>query len=312
MPPTRRCRNGSSAWSKKLPGEPTPEQPGGRRRLSYLEPKPIVVLPHGRFLGAAAWHRTAGGFCLGEHVPTVAPEEVVTHTHPDAHFVLLLAGTYVSSADGAAPLARPPLLIYNPPGTTHRDRFHTLAGRFFTVSPSAQALARIVEAVRPVDHPTALTADRALVLAHQLAGECRTWDTASPLVAEGLCLALMGEMARTANRPYRQQPSWLRLARECLRDRCGEHVRMSEIAHVAGVHPVHLARAFREFFHCTPGEYFRRCRLERAAHLLAYGRLPVAHIAAEAGFADQSHFSKAFRKAFSTTPREFRRAHVSR
>ena len=270
-----------------------------------------TVLPHGQFLGASTWRRSVPGLKLAELVPTVAPADVATHTHPEAHFVLLLAGSYLSAADGAPSLGRAPLLIYNPPGTMHRDRFHTLDGRFFTVSPSAAAFAHVMESVRLVDHPTALLAGRPLALAHRLAREGSAWDAASSLIAEGMCFELMGEMARMADRSHRQPPSWLRATREFLHDRCSEHVRIADVARAAGVHPIHLARTFRKFFQCSPGDYLRRCRLDRAAHLLAAGSLPLARIAAEAGFADQSHFSKAFRKEFSTTPHDYRRAHVS-
>ena len=148
-------------------------------------------------------------------------------------------------------------------------------------------------------------------LAQRLSRECGHWEAASPLVAEGLCLQLMAEMSRTRERPHRRPPAWLKATRELLYERCSEQLRISEIARAAGIHPIHLARTFREFFGCTPGDYLRRCRLDRAALLLTRNNLPIGRIAAEAGFADQSHFSKAFRKAYRTSPREYRRTHVS-
>lgn len=277
-----------------------------------MDPRAALVLPHGQFLGACASKREAGGFALAELTPTVPPEEVARHTHEDAHLVLLLDGTYVSTAAKAPPICRPPLLIYNPPGTTHRDRFHALDGRFLTISVSGAGLQRIRQFLEPLDQPTAFREGPPLQLAQRLFRECRQWDRVSPLAAEGLCLELMAEMARTADRRHRQPPSWLKTARALIHDRCAENIGVSEIAQAVGVHPVHLARTFREFYQCTPGDYLRHCRLERAAGLLRGPGQPIAEIALDAGFADQSHFSKAFRKAFAVSPSEYRRAHVAR
>lgn len=286
------------------------EPPSPPPRILTVDLRASSVLQYGQFLGACVRRRESAGFAFVQLIPAVASAEVAKHTHPDAHFVLLVDGIYISAA-AAPPLSRPPLLIYNPPGTTHRDRFHTLAGRFFTISVSAESLARIAEFIDPVERPTALVEGHAVALAQRLSCECRRWDAASPLIAEGICLELMAEMTRAVDRKHRQPPSWLRDAREFLNDRCSEDVRISEIARTVGVHPVHLARTFREFFGCTPGDYLRRCRLDRAAVLLARNKLPIARIASQGGFADQSHFSKLFRKAFLMSPSEYRRAHVS-
>lgn len=72
------------------------------------------------------------------------------------------------------------------------------------------------------------------------------------------------------------------------------------------MHPVHLTRTFRRFFGCTPGEYLRERRLEKAASLLAGSRLPLSEVALESGFADQSHLAKAFKRAYGVTPSEYR------
>ena len=73
------------------------------------------------------------------------------------------------------------------------------------------------------------------------------------------------------------------------------------------MHPVAFARAFRRRYGRSPGEYLRECRLERAAGLLRDRRLSLADIAARAGFVDQSHFTRSFRRGFGCTPGAWRR-----
>jgi AraC family transcriptional regulator len=87
---------------------------------------------------------------------------------------------------------------------------------------------------------------------------------------------------------------------------------MGDIAHDAGVHPVHLARQFRRYFGCAPADYVRQRRVELAALLVRTTPRPLAEIAYACGFVDQSHLNRAFVKTFATSPAAYRRRHVSR
>ena len=83
---------------------------------------------------------------------------------------------------------------------------------------------------------------------------------------------------------------------------------MGDLAASAGVHPDHLARAFRLRFGVPLGTYVRRLRLDWAAgQLSGGGDVAIVHIALNAGFADQSHFTRAFKRHTGLTPAEYRR-----
>jgi AraC family transcriptional regulator len=126
------------------------------------------------------------------------------------------------------------------------------------------------------------------------------------LHGESLALTLLAAVAPDRSRRGATPPAWLAVARELLDDRCGEAVRIAELARAAGVHPVHLARVFRRHLGCTPGEYLRRRRLERAAVLLRETARPLSDVALGCGFADQSHFANAFKRHTGVTPGTFR------
>ncbi len=51
------------------------------------------------------------------------------------------------------------------------------------------------------------------------------------------------------------------------------------LAQELGLHPAYLARAFRSHFHCSPGDFERQHRLQRAANLLALSRLNLCEVA---------------------------------
>jgi AraC family transcriptional regulator len=130
---------------------------------------------------------------------------------------------------------------------------------------------------------------------------------ALPLAMEGLVLELLAETARSKDGvKKRRSPNWLAQVRELLHDRFPERLILDEIAGAVGVHPVHLCRVFRQQYRCTVGDYVRKLRLDFASRQLATSSASLAEIAFAAGFSDQSHFTKAFRRASGMTPVEWR------
>lgn len=263
-----------------------------------------TFLPHDTFLGRRRRTRQAGDFALAELEPTVPEEAVARHTHPEAHGVLVLAGRYVSTAADAPEVAGPGSFIYNPPGTTHRDRFRGSGGRFFTVALPAGLLLGLGGALTLPDHPI-LAGGEAAERAARLAARSRAED-AGRLELEGLGFSLLEAVAGTVDRARGALPPWLKRARVMLREEGAGDRALGEVARLVGVHPVHLAREFRRHFRVTPGEYERRCRLERAAALLGAGRLSLLEVGLACGYYDQAHFSRSFRRAFGLSPREYR------
>ena len=65
-------------------------------------------------------------------------------------------------------------------------------------------------------------------------------------------------------------------------------------------------RQFHAAFHLTPQRFLRKLRLRIASRALMYTAESLSAIALKCGFADQSHFSREFRRQFGRTPREYR------
>ena len=108
----------------------------------------------------------------------------------------------------------------------------------------------------------------------------------------------------------KNMPEWLVRAKCVLRAQFSEQVSLSVIAAEVGVHRVHLAREFRKYHGLTVGEYLRRVRIAFACRQLLTTHDPTATIASAAGFADQSHFIRVFKRVHRTTPGRFRAAHT--
>jgi len=81
----------------------------------------------------------------------------------------------------------------------------------------------------------------------------------------------------------------------------------STIADDACVSRFHFQRVFRHVMGEAPGEMERRLRLERAAHALRSTKVEVMSVALDAGYASIEGFSRAFRRAYGQSPRQFRK-----
>ncbi len=251
-----------------------------------------------------------GGIC--EHPPSFSQkcllnsrEGVPRHTHVSAHFVLVVKGVYITAAQPNEGLCGPSTLIFNPSGTTHRDRFRSQGGRFLTISVSAEVSSEIERTIRS---PVAFTSGKIAATVRKAYLEFQDLNHFSEFIMEGLGLELTGRLGPARSHSDPRAPHWLRRAQELIRDGCTARVTVRDIAREADVHPIHLARAFRQYFGNSPGEYLRRCRMERVQHLLTSSEVPLADLSLQTGFADQSQLTNSFKQFTGLTPGEFRRA----
>jgi AraC-like DNA-binding protein len=99
----------------------------------------------------------------------------------------------------------------------------------------------------------------------------------------------------------------LRRIREYVERELATSIRLHDMAAVAGLSDCHFARAFKHSTGLTPHRYVMHRRLERAVDLIRKTDRPLSRIALEAGFCDQSHFSRLVARATGQTPRELRR-----
>ena len=79
-----------------------------------------------------------------------------------------------------------------------------------------------------------------------------------------------------------------------------------ELAEVAGISRSHLTRLFGAAFHVPPHVYLNAVRIAHAQNLIALG-IPLASVAVDCGFADQSHLTRRFKGSVGVAPADWRR-----
>ncbi|MDW3216527.1 MAG: AraC family transcriptional regulator [Ilumatobacteraceae bacterium] len=100
----------------------------------------------------------------------------------------------------------------------------------------------------------------------------------------------------------------LRAAIELVHDRWDRPLLVDDLARAAGMSTDRLERAMQRALAISPKQYILRIRAERAAALLATTRLPIARIAADCGYYDQSQMTRQFRVHIGVTPSSYRHA----
>lgn len=266
--------------------------------------RPGPAFSPGRFYGAVAVEHQLADARVAHLAATTPPEEVAEHSHDDAHFVLATRGRYVTTAHGDE--GEGPVLVFNPPGVIHRDRFEGLDGWFMAVSVEAEAWRDLTSQSGSAVDALRLRSPRAVGAALRLTRAALSRDV-ERIDLETHALSLTAEAMIPARRESQKRPAWLDTAESFLADSFDQPIGIADIARAAGVHRVHLARGYQRWIGAAPGDRLRVRRLERAADLLMHGRTGIGEVALLAGFCDQSHLNRQFRAAYGVTPGEFAR-----
>jgi AraC family transcriptional regulator len=273
----------------------------------------VLKLAAGTFCGKTEGRCERAGFTFVESAYTTQSQlRLPVHTHENAFLCFVVDGICEESSGGRTKTVHPSALMFHPAGEPHADRWHDMGGRSFHVDISEARARAIAENARVLNIPAVFEHGMVPWLARRLYGEYRRRDDLALLAMEGLVLEILAEVSRHRVHPERTPPRWLLRARDLLQARFTEDLTLNEIGTEVGVHPVHLARVFRRQFNCTPGDYVRRLRVDAACRLLATSELPLVEIALTAGFADQSHFTKTFRRLVQMTPGQYRRTFHAR
>ena len=255
--------------------------------------------------GVVVKKREVAGFVLTQasyaQGLTLAP-----HRHADAYLSLVLNGTYVEKYAHRTSECSEGSLRFLPSGEVHENHFlspvETLLVR---IEPAV--LARLGEHAAVLSSPGEVSGLASSWLANRMLREFHADDDLAPLAIEGVLLEVLAESARTIGESGGSHaPGWLRRVREALEEAYLNAPSLTELAAIAGVHPVHLSREFRKHYQTTIGEYIRKRRVERASELLTKTDTTLSEIAQICGFSDQSHFSAMFKSFTGLTPAKFR------
>ncbi len=211
-------------------------------------------------------------------------QELETHAHGEDGLTVVLQGTFLEESSRGTLVAQPGSVATRPYGMSHTNRFGSDGAVILGVIPDRDRFVEPISEWTRSDIPSAFRAGLRLV--------ARDADALPEL------LAAIGTRARP------DRVAAVRARR--LLDDPEQQLTVSALARAMNVHPVHLARQFRQTYGVSVREYRTIQLVRRSASLVLGTNAPLSRIAHECGFADHSHMCRAFRRVAGWSPSRLR------
>jgi len=241
---------------------------------------------------------------IGDYRPDLAVRD---HYHPYLTVDTVIRGRGVyRDRHGGRPCEPATLIIVNA-GEVHDARPVHGGMTILSIGTTSKWLH---EAGLPAASPNRAPTHPELALrVFRLFSEAHIGDASSVLAIEEMIIHILDQaLGRTELlEGSRHMPTWLHGVMARLHDDPSRPETLRSLADEIGIHFTHLARTFKARFGCTIGEYQRLLRLVRSIPALVGSREPLARIALDAGYCDQSHYHRCFQRVMNIAPGTFRR-----
>lgn len=235
------------------------------------------------------------------------------HAHEEFFIALTEGGLATPTYRGARHVVVPGDLIVLNPDEAHAGGPAAEGSWTYRALYPGQDLMREIMAEFPADSSTLPEFGGDVVRDREILALLRRFHQLSELPGSGplerearLVEALALLVARHAAPPRAPRPpggerAAVRRSREYLEEHADQNVTLHALAEVAGLSAFHLCRVFRAAVGMTPHAYQTQVRVRRAKSLLRDG-LPITLVAVQAGFYDQAHLTRHFKRIVGLTP----------
>lgn len=239
------------------------------------------------------------------------------HTHDSYVFGVVVAGAEKLRINRRSYLAPAGSIIVVNPEDPHDGEKGCEAGwAYRTCYPRAELMREVAEDLElghlPMfSHGVLVAPDLAddFVQAHGLAvaGKAMEAETTMLMALRGLTRRFADRGGRNPSAGDSEVARRFRRYRDLIEADIAGTFELGNLAEVAGVTRFQVIRDFKRVAGMTPGQYLRDCRIRAAAALMRTDK-PLADIAFETGFADQSHLTRLFKSMRGVSPGAFREA----
>ena len=257
--------------------------------------------------GLVVWSRVTAGVRFTEVVHTGGGHAPL-HAHRRACLNLVVAGVYHEQVRGVPKTHPAGSVIYKPAEELHLNRFESGPVRVLVVEPSSSQFEQLARTTPGLTAPWHLDSPSVATGAARLYADLLAPATSETRTFRATALLFGRALQEEYHQRTAAAPCWLRSVRAHLDKRAADPFSLDELAGLAGVCTTHLARSFRQHTGHTIGGYVRHRRVARVIDRLVTSNDRLAALAAETGFADESHMIRTFRALIGRTPGVFRRA----
>jgi AraC family transcriptional regulator len=258
--------------------------------------------------GALRRQVDAGDILLteSEYAPGLRTE---AHAHALTSLVFGLRGGLEQAHGARSGELEPRTLLVLPRDVVHWDKVGSEGCSCLFVSLQPAMLDTVHRYTPILDSVRFTGGDRVGSIGKAIYHESWTQDSVRGLAVEGLVYDLIAGLAREPGPRDERNAPWLNRLHDRLATEFTRPMILADLAREAGVHPTYLARAFARHYGISISMFVRQRRIEWAMDQLRQSEDPIAEIGLAAGFFDQSHFTRCFKRMVGTTPARFRQHH---
>jgi AraC family transcriptional regulator len=233
-------------------------------------------------------------------------ERQLAHDHGEVHLSIVIRGSVAETVGARTEYAGAMSIVVKDRGVRHANQFGPGGATLARLSLNGGVAELLDDPTRVVEwtwsHNLAAVAPFLRLVGRQSRRAERDIRADDPDVVD-LLAALS---ARREDRRRGEPPRWLVEALAWVRAEWHPAMSVSDVASRAQVHPVYLARCVRRWYGHSVGDELRRLRLASAAQRVAGHTDGLSQVALDAGYADQAHLCRDFRRATGVTPGSYR------
>lgn len=215
------------------------------------------------------------------------------HRHDFTQLSFLLSGVMLERLDGRDYELDHCAVGVKPAGSLHEDRWGRDGVLIFSL--------KLPSTLRDVSPVWSRSTDPRIVGA--LARRCLL--APEEVLRAEAAIDLLALTGRAGDPASSRPPAWLAAVRAQIVE-APHSIRIDGAAGTAGIDRAHLSRMFRRFFGVPPSIFRQRCLAARAVRRIAQADDPLSMVAAETGFADQSHFNRRIKAQTGLAPGQLR------
>jgi AraC family transcriptional regulator len=229
------------------------------------------------------------------------------HYHENPYFTFILQGNLTEGNKKEIYNCGPGSLLFHNWHEPHYNIKPDGFARGFHIEIEPQWLTLLNVDISSLKGSLNITHPDIKLLAYSIFRESKVNDNIAGLVLNTLLAEVFSKLGSYNESAVAGRPQWVTKIKEILHDRFADTLTLNYLAETASVHPTHLSRNFKKYFHCTIGEYLRKIRIEKALAMMSQPNIQLTDIALQCGFYDQSHFIRCFREAIALNPLAYKK-----